>query len=94
MVKVSNNVNKLKFGAYNNARSVCVLLIKLKFKGEKMESIITNIRIDTKKKISNADLEILNNKIEDILTDFSQDQSDNGNSCDIGWSWWNHINVI
>ena len=59
-----------------------------------MESIITNIRIDTKKKISEADLENLNSKIEDILTDFSQEQLENENSCDIGWSWWNHIDVI
>lgn len=59
-----------------------------------MESIITNIRIDTKKKISKSDLESLNNKIEDILTDFSQVQSENGNSCDIGWSWWNHLDLF
>lgn len=59
-----------------------------------MESILTNIRIDTRESLSERDLENLNTKIENILTEFSQEISENGNSCDIGWSWWKHINPI
>jgi hypothetical protein len=51
-----------------------------------------HIRVD----ISNvdiADISVLNEKIENVLEEWSQENADNGISTDIGWNWSEHINL-
>ena len=47
-----------------------------------------DIRISANNEISESDLSALNEKIENLLTDFSQEQSEKGISTDISWSWY------
>lgn len=51
-----------------------------------------NIRVDV---VSNdsAGLSELNEKIENVLEEWSQENADNGISTDIGWNWSEHLNI-
>lgn len=51
-----------------------------------------NIRIDTSNE--SADISELNEKIENVLEEWSQNAADNGISTDIVWNWSKHMNLI
>lgn len=50
-----------------------------------------NIRVDVSN--DSVGLSELNEKIENVLEEWSQENADNGISTDIGWNWSEHLNI-
>ena len=56
-----------------------------------------NIRVDSTFNADNLpkqNMEDLNNRIEEVLTEWSQEMADKGLTTDIGWNWSEHMNLI
>lgn len=56
-----------------------------------------NIRVDATFNAGNLpkqNIEDLNNRIEDVFTQWSQEMADKGLKTDIGWNWSEHLNLM
>ena len=58
------------------------------------QSYMAGIKIFSDKNIKKIDLEKLNEKMMDVLSEWSSTISEQGTSTEIEWSWYQHINLI
>lgn len=55
-----------------------------------------NLRVDAAFNAGNLpkqNIEELNDRLEEVLTEWSQEMADKGLTTDIGWSWSEHVNL-
>lgn len=54
----------------------------------------TDIKITTSKNLGEKELNELNEKMGEILTEWAENMYDEKHSVEIGWSWYQHMNLI
>ena len=58
-----------------------------------MESVKVQAYIDTRDKLTQQQITSLNEKLSTAFEEFALEISKE-QLIDIGWSWWNHMNII